>query len=151
MSAADAAAAFARMTSTAEGATAFGIAAEAGADAAAAGGAAGAAAAAAAAGGAAPQSAAPAAAAAQRRWAVVIDPVLLNEVNNTIETHPATTESMTKLLTGLSKRDKFRFFAEPVTDAVVSGCMCFFTVTRACVQLGCCVLWTLLASASCDS
>jgi hypothetical protein len=46
--------------------------------------------------------------------------VLLSEVNNTIETHPATTESMTKLLTGLSKRDKFRFFAEPVTDAVVS-------------------------------
>jgi hypothetical protein len=118
MSAADAAAAFARMTSTAEGATAFGIAAEEGAAAAA--GAAAGAAAAGAAGGAAPQPAAPAAAAAQRRWAVVIDPVLLSEVNNTIETHPATTESMTKLLTGLSKRDKFRFFAEPVTDAVVS-------------------------------
>jgi hypothetical protein len=52
---------------------------------------------------------------------VMVDQVLLNEVNATPETHPATGDSMMKLLMAVDKRDKFRFFTSPVTDQVVSG------------------------------
>lgn len=51
---------------------------------------------------------------------VLVDQVLLDEVNATEETHPATRDSMMKLLIAVDKRDKFRFFTSPVTDQVVS-------------------------------
>jgi hypothetical protein len=52
---------------------------------------------------------------------VLVDQVLLNEVDATPETHPATRDSMMKLLMAVDKRDKFRFFGMPVTEQMVSG------------------------------
>jgi hypothetical protein len=80
----------------------------------------------------------------------MVDPVLLNEVNNTPETHPATRESMTKLLTALGKRDKFSFFAQPVTEAVVSWSelhVLFVCDNCMAAQPGCCISYSILGPA----
>ena len=52
---------------------------------------------------------------------MLVDQVLLNEVAATPETHPATRDSMMKLLMAVDKRDKFRFFTTPVTEQMVSS------------------------------
>lgn len=50
----------------------------------------------------------------------LVDPQLLHEVNSAEETNPPTRDTMMKLLHAVDKKDKFRFFVQPVTDSVVS-------------------------------